>query len=183
MKFQIATYVVILFVFCDLGICLENDNKDLDRAIPKLASDDYLVATKAFEILFNSGQDAMPYILSGFLDIREYKGLCGQLIRTSEFSFETIDSEEDRTNTYSENHSPIKVREICLYLMLAIYKNNMYFSDSCILTVAEGDREENITKALSETIYEYTFSLKKGNSEFNLSKMESILAKWRISFK
>jgi hypothetical protein len=107
--------------------------RSLESRLEDLASSEFLVASDALEALFDAGPAAIPGLLSALSDHRRFYGMCGRRRLRSE-AFPVDQSEKPQWLT-----ERIEVREVALYLLLAIAERRIYFADSCKLV---GDPKE-----------------------------------------
>jgi hypothetical protein len=164
--------VLSVTLFCCLVTPSATTGQDADliQAVDSLRSSDFLEATEATRVLFASGREAIPYLVSGFSDTSKFIGLCGNKIRTSEVNFEPVTM--GGTALDREAH----VQEVSLYLLLAVLRDDLYFAEDCTVgAVAEGaDRHQKISAAAGEIAVLFVSS-EIGRASFSLDAVESIL--------
>ena len=147
-----------------------------------LASGEFSEATKALTELYELGEASIPHVISGFNDTRRFHGVCGyyQFHPTWEF----YPAENYKTPGPTEREiCEVQIRDVCLYLLLAIQKKDLYHAEVCRLTSEEPDKEKAILQALEEISVKYQDSLTDTTTQFDLLSVEKILITHKIKFQ
>jgi len=156
---------------------------DLRQAVVSLGSSDYLEATEATRVLFAGGRDAIPFLVSGFSDNSKFVGLCGGKIRTSEVNLAPSEPVSG-TSPIGEEQSWPSVQEVCLYLLISVLREDLYFAWDCaVATVNDGvDRHREISSATGEIAILFVGS-EVGQTSISLNAVEEILHEHGVLFR
>ena len=145
----------------------------------KFKSENFLVSTKGWEVMYAYGSHAIPFLLANLDDDSRYYGLCGAGILKSQ----AIDSRKVKDkNNYPDDYYEITVRDASLYLILAILRGDLYFAGNCEPHCSEGKLDfafKAATKLIRERYVEYL----KGEVSFEYKDVTDILSSCRISYK
>jgi len=177
----VSFFIALLFFIggCAIMNNAPMHNSNLDVAIKSLSSSDMTLATESTEKLFQAGEHAIPYLISQFSNSSKFYGLCGQKIRISQLEYEPMENWKPDPSVEDQRNS---VREVSLYLILAILNKSLYFAEDCKPLVKDGDQKRSLSLALEEVSTLYESSTINGKPLL-LSDVEEILNKNNISFK
>lgn len=117
------------------GFSVETNEEALAVAAASLGSPDFLLTTEGTRTLFSARMAAIPHLLARFEDQAEFQGLCGRRILASN-SYIVGPAEMGRWLTTLVPR--ISVREVALYLVVAILRGDLYFADVCKPVIAPG---------------------------------------------
>lgn len=184
-KISILLLLLSLRTLYGQGIDVPNIN-DLKHQTKLLSSPQTVEATSAFDTLYKSGSQAIPFLIDKFSDKTDFVGICGASSMTGQaIACETKKTLPDGSiilDCHNKKHvdtgaSP-KVRDVALYLIISILKSDKNHSKLC---APKSKNERDLRNALSEIkkLYMKSNSIKDG---FNITRIESILEKYCIKY-
>lgn len=113
---------------------------ELAAAAERLGSSDERRATEATRTLFAAGLRAIPHLVAQFGDQAEFQGICGMAILSSQGSPVEPYEAGNVMAGLPPRITRISVREVSLYLVLAILRDNLYFAEVCKPVVGPSPR-------------------------------------------
>ncbi len=170
---------MIIFLLFAITIVLSRGNgattmNDVQLLNKSLKSTNYADGTISVKNLFKAGDQAIPFLIENLDDTTPFTGLCGAKILDSQYT--------TGEKKYSAGQLKVPtIRDVSLYLIIAILKNDLYFASSCC-PVSDDNSEERMCKAcalIKERYYEFV----KGSSSFSELDILNILAKEGIRFE
>jgi hypothetical protein len=93
------------------------------------------------QAIFDKGRLALPILSKELTNMNDYRGACGQSARESSYLLEERDP-------IPEARPRPAIREISLYLIIAILEEDLYFADTCRIATGQSD-VQNLTIALN----------------------------------
>lgn len=151
----------------------------LCSAVEDLSSVDFLQATQAMRMLYEAGDEAIPYLIAAFSEKAEFDGICGSLSIESQVS--EVLPLEGIGKPIADLPPPVTVREAALYLVIAIKRQNFYFAPSCRVHGLE-TRDRDLDLALGEIAILYARE-SCGLGTLSASEIDRILAKHHLTFE
>ena len=133
-------------------------------------------------VLFDAGLRAIPHLVAKFGDQTEFHGLCGRAILSSEASDYSLDDPYNLSRVLY-GAPTISVREVSLYLVVAIMREDLYFAEVCKPVVGPsprikadplGDALDNIRSTYEKSVADRT--------ALNRESIESVLKLHAVTF-
>lgn len=176
-------FVVSLLFGAQVVFCQQQKERDnLDWAIEQLSATDLIFRTQqVLNRIFSEKEKAFPYLISNFNNTRKYCSWFGSNamhadVVTADICKKRAQAKKERGNHNRPDYRDTQVRDVCLCLLLAILKNDMYFTNICAIHY---ESEESLQKALTEISLLYINSL-QGSNMFDSKGIEAILEKYMI---
>jgi len=155
---------------------------ELAAAAERLGSSDYQ-ATEATRVLFSAGLRAIPHLVARFGDQAEFQGLCGMAILSSDsYPVEPYEAGNVMAGL-PPRITRISVREVSLYLVLAILRDNLYFAEVCkpVVGPSPGIKADPLGEVLEDIRSTYEKSVADGTA-LNRESIERIATAHAVTF-
>lgn len=169
---RISSVLVFVLAICVIAVRAEDipDEAVLRNAVESIADRNFMSKTDStFELIVSGGERAFPYLLAHFVDTRDYCSWCGY----------SANSNGPYVYNKKKIRRGVQVRDVCLYLVLAVYKKDIWHEETCGV---EYPSEVSYQNALANISMEYMLSLKKGQC-ITLERILQIMHEWGVSFK
>jgi hypothetical protein len=156
---------------------------ELAVAAASLGSSRFLRATDATRTLFAAGLRAIPHLVAQFGDQKEFQGLCGRAILSSEGSPVETDEAGNVMAGLPPRITRISVREVSLYLVLAILRDNLYFAEVCkpVVGPSPGIKANPLGEVLDDIRSMHETSMADGTA-LNRESIERIVKAHAVTF-
>lgn len=176
-----ASWIYILAIMLGPTVGAEMTSKEeLQLNVEKLGSSNFLESTNAANYIYEVGPEAIPALIGAFSSDERYLGLCGRgILESQSEGFVDLDDYDPTKEQVEEE--VITVREVALYLVVAILKGDQYFADTCKPNVSSAGDEDAVMAVLQAIEKCYQSCIQEG-VVFEYATIEPILEKYGVSF-